>query len=719
MKKLYYISLLLLIFLHTGNLYSQSSWFWLNPYPQGNTLYEVKMFDANNGISFNYDNILLTSNSGENWSLNYTGFLSNNKFLSIVDRNKWYILLSSGEIIITTNGGFSWTSVSSVNMDYLTLFQFISENSGFTISRFNNNYSGGTKLSRTSNGGINWFISFSDTNFSLADMHFPSMSTGYAVGKKALDIDYHLKILKTINGGISWDSLQNNITLDGQKLFFVNDNTGFIAGSISGVGKIYKTTNGGLNYTLLNNNFGQNIFDIYFADTMHGYVQYYAYQYYTSDGGTTWLNLGSVGNSSNFIYSIYFNDIFTGYCVGTGGKIFKTTNSGMNWIMKSYGYYGFLDGVSFININTGLVVSDGGSLLRTSNGGLNWNTINLGQNLWGLSSVSKVGTNIFYVSEYWDGKLYKSTDTGITWDTLYTNGSSFIDLDFVNENTGFGICKYGEFLKTTNAGLNWHETLPFIPQDIFYKIDFVNENTGYVGGDNFYRTTNGGNSWDTITKPYGAYTTSIQFVNQNFGFAVCYRNQNLSYILKTSNAGLNWFAYSIANYRMWDIFMINENYGYSVGYDGKIIKTNDGWNHWYELKSCSYNSNYAVFFIDSLTGYVVGSDGAIIKTTNGGGGPIGIQPVSGIVPEKIFLHHNYPNPFNPITKIKFDIPKQSEVKIIVYDLLGREVSTLVNEQLKAGTYEVEWDGSFYSSGVYFYTIEADNFAETKKMVFIK
>jgi hypothetical protein len=110
----------------------------------------------------------------------------------------------------------------------------------------------------------------------------------------------------------------------------------------------------------------------------------------------------------------------------------------------------------------------------------------------------------------------------------------------------------------------------------------------------------------------------------------------------------------------------------------------------------------------------------------------GIKKIGEIIPLSFKLYQNYPNPFNPITIIKFDItsqprtPKQ-EVKLIIYDVLGREIETLVKQQLNAGTYEVEWDGSNYTSGVYFYRLTTEDpsassglrYSETKKMVIIK
>ncbi|NOS84891.1 MAG: T9SS type A sorting domain-containing protein [Ignavibacteria bacterium] len=103
----------------------------------------------------------------------------------------------------------------------------------------------------------------------------------------------------------------------------------------------------------------------------------------------------------------------------------------------------------------------------------------------------------------------------------------------------------------------------------------------------------------------------------------------------------------------------------------------------------------------------------------------GITYMNNEIPDIYDLSQNYPNPFNPQTKIKFELPSLSRskssipVKLIIYDLLGREVATLVNEELKPGTYEADWDASNYSSGVYFYKIISEGFVETKKMVLMK
>ncbi|MCC7159079.1 MAG: T9SS type A sorting domain-containing protein [Ignavibacteria bacterium] len=98
---------------------------------------------------------------------------------------------------------------------------------------------------------------------------------------------------------------------------------------------------------------------------------------------------------------------------------------------------------------------------------------------------------------------------------------------------------------------------------------------------------------------------------------------------------------------------------------------------------------------------------------------LGINTVNAAIPFDFSLSQNYPNPFNPQSKIRFQISKFSDTRLIVYDMLGKEIETLVNQELREGTYEVDFDGSKYSSGVYFYKLITRDFAETRKMILLK
>jgi hypothetical protein len=167
-----------------------------------------------------------------------------------------------------------------------------------------------------------------------------------------------------------------------------------------------------------------------------------------------------------------------------------------------------------------------------------------------------------------------------------------------------------------------------------------------------------------------------------------------------------------------------------------FITTNEG-NSWTEVSIPAGENNYqlrSIFFINEMTGWTVGDGGAILKTTNGGFTfTTGIESKNNTIPKSYALYQNYPNPFNPVTKIKFDITSgfpstegrpvgargNDRVVLKVYDILGKEISTLVNEKLQPGSYEVEFDGSNLPSGVYFYKLSAGNYVGTKRMILIK
>lgn len=94
-------------------------------------------------------------------------------------------------------------------------------------------------------------------------------------------------------------------------------------------------------------------------------------------------------------------------------------------------------------------------------------------------------------------------------------------------------------------------------------------------------------------------------------------------------------------------------------------------------------------------------------------------PLVNDVPRDYKLEQNYPNPFNPSTSIKFDVPKDAGVKLVIYDLIGNQQAVLVDKELRAGSYSVEWDASEFPSGVYLYKLIAPGYTATRKMILIK
>jgi flagellar hook assembly protein FlgD len=196
--------------------------------------------------------------------------------------------------------------------------------------------------------------------------------------------------------------------------------------------------------------------------------------------------------------------------------------------------------------------------------------------------------------------------------------------------------------------------------------------------------------------------------------------------IKTTNAGVNWFEQTIGttNIIFNSISFTNVDNGTIVGDGGIILNTTDGGNTWIQQNSITTYDFNKVCFTNPENGFVIGENGTIISTSQPGVVPVEQGNEVELTPKDFSLSQNYPNPFNPSTKIKFEIPGQARndnvvVTLIVYDILGREVATLVNEEKPAGEYEVEFDGNRLPSGIYFYQLKAGQFSETRKMILLR
>lgn len=397
--------------------------------------------------------------------------------------------------------------------------------------------------------------------------------------------------------------------------------------------------------------------------------------------------------------SVFFTDANTGFAAGdsggTHGLILKTTNGGSNWrkidSLGTFQYVG-LNSVHFIDANTGFVCgwqlgTSSDIVIRTTNAGANWTQIYYQYANYGYSSVRFINISTGMVvgtvcAPNCRCYVNRTTNGGINWNStvLGNINTNLNSLCFTDAMTGYA-CGTSTFAKTTNAGANW--TLHDMGIELLNSIYFLNNLTGWMCGKNdVYKTTNGGNNWNT------------SFVQNN----------------------------CISLYSVW---FVNEQTGWVCGCQGAIYGTTNGGTNWLLQSTGTTFALYSMSFASAQTGWAVGANGRILKTTNGG--ITYVHPISNEIPNNFSLSQNYPNPFNPVTRIRFQIPLLRGVdaeggrgvSLKVYDIQGKEVQTLLNQQLQPGTYGVEWDASNYPSGVYYYRLNADEYTETKKMVLVK
>ena len=394
------------------------------------------------------------------------------------------------------------------------------------------------------------------------------------------------------------------------------------------------------------------------------------------------------------------------------------------WFPVTLGASIELRDVYFINPDTGFVCGENGIVRMTQNGGSSWfNTQNLGIGSWTNSIFFTNSVTGFTVGSAYPGFpiIRKTVFGGIAWNAVfYATGiiNNLHSVHFPDPFTGYAVGSNGTILKTTNAGSNWFTQTSGLFDD-FSSVFFTSTMSGVIVGYNkILLTTNGGDNWTSQTVTYTL--KSVYFTSPTTGFASGTSGSS-GVLLKTENGGSSWITQTFGApvYELNSIYFTSSSVGYAVGGAGAIIKTVNGGINWSPQVSGVGSWLRSVYFVDASTGYVVGTAGTVLKTTNGGGTPVGIQTTSLGIPEGFALFQNYPNPFNPSTVISYQLAANSFVTLKIYDVLSKEVAVLVNEELKAGSYEIEWNASNCPSGIYFYKLQSGEFSETKKMILIK
>lgn len=560
---------------------------------------------------------------------------------------------------------------------------------------------------------LNWIQLSSGTFENLKDVYFIDVNTGWAVGNAG-------KALKTTNYGQVWTNCNFPTSSNNNCVFFINANTGFIGNSN---GNVYKSTNGGSTWTPYPTGVSSEVTTIFFTSELIGFLGNVSGNIRnTIDGGLTWSLLSQTPGRVN---KISFIDSFRGWVVDNNGYIFRTTNSGTSF-NYSRPTTNPINGIQFISSTIGYACSDSGKVLKSTNGGANWIVLNTGHVSIKLNKIATLHPEI----------------------AMAVGGNGYI-------------------LQTINGGNNWSVQIPttynlssiyFVPGTIY----------GYCVGDvgTMYRsfTIPGGggcvgNSTTQIGFPfYSSYMdsrTDILFVRNELALAT---GMNAGYIYSigfyfTSYADqpLNGFKIKMQNTSLTSLAQFTST-GWMIVYDGTYSVTGTGlkiinlqvpfyWSGNNLLVEICFNNNVSTYnstiYSTSNAGMTFHNhsnlptgDGCIDITT---GAAQTYRPnvcfytsiISGlgnsknIVPENYKLYQNHPNPFNPVTKIQYDIPKKSIVTLSIYDVLGKHIETLVNESREAGSYLIDYDASLLPSGIYYYKLAAGDFVQTKKMILVK
>lgn len=385
------------------------------------------------------------------------------------------------------------------------------------------------------------------------------------------------------------------------------------------------------------------------------------------------------------LLGLFFTDANNGTTVGGNGTILHTTNGGTTWAPQTSGVSVILSSVSFSSASTGAVVGGSGIILRT-------------------------------------------TDAGVTW-TPQTSGvtTTLQSVSFIDADTGIVVGDNSTILRTTDGGITWNLPDSGVSTHLLSLAHVGGQTWIAVGGDasgQIFRSTNNGRTWTgaLINAGHVAVLKAVSFADANRGIAVEYGK-----IYRTTNGGARWDSVwrLTAMDGLFAASFTDSNTATVAGLQGTMFRTVDGGNSWAYQSSGTFQHLYCMSFTDVNTGTVVGGTGTILHTTTGG--VVSVEDNPEELPVAFRLEQNYPNPFNPTTSVSFDIGHLSFVSLKIFDVLGREVTSLVNEELRPGTYTRKWNGGNMPSGVYFCRLfirqtsggQAGSFTQTRKMLLLR
>lgn len=706
----------------------------------------------------------------QTWSAQTSGVTTSLNTVSAVDANVGWIGGNGGVVLRTTNGGTNWTNVTGSPIGTNDVYAICGIDANTCLVSTS---PAATYVFRTSNGGATWTQVFTQTGGFIDDIKFKDANNGFMYGDP---VSSRWSLWKTTNGGVTWDSAgcylpqvsseagwNNAMWLVGNNIWFGTNSTkvykstnfgatgSWISGATTGSANSYsvafngdigftgqtvalKSTNGGTSYATFtlpgsgtcysfNTVQGSNRFwynrgaSIYFSSdngatfasqftgtgtyqamsivqsgstirgwsvTAAGLIAMYNETLVVVPSGT-WTEQTSGLTSTLYSVSAVNDDV--AWVCGAAGKVLRTTNKGVNWVNVSgnlpsgYAMYNIFGWDANLAIVTG-VSGTTTAIYQTSNGGTNWTTANSHAGFGDFLYMTSP-TNAYFIGDpisgNWD--LLSSTNAGLNWSTwatvptTNTSGSYNNAAWFQGTQVWFSSVGLSQLVYTSNMGANW--TTQSLSLANITAVCFTSPTRGLAGGSSaspgLLSTTNGGVNWTAITSPY---TTSS--------------------ISGMVGAGTTWWI--------------------SQQGTGISISTNDGAN-WTTAYTATAGSFYHMTKSRSgATIWGVRSNGGISRY----GQPIsGIHTITNEVPASYSLSQNYPNPFNPVTNINFSLPKSGLVTLKVYDAIGKEVATLVNDNRTAGVYNVDFNASSLSSGVYFYKLTAGDFTSVKKMMLIK
>lgn len=645
--------------------------------------------------------IFKSTNNGDSWTSINNGLSGLSLRITDIDiDNGWLYAATESGIYKSSNGGENWTATHIPNYVY----SILAANNYVYAGRYED-------ILVSSDFGNTWHSTIGYGGAYSLSKHNDLLFKGS-----------YEKIHYSTDNGQTWIQLSNGIPQNVNITSLHTDGQSIIAGATG----LYKSDNFGNSfYPTLNGvgiatitNWGENndytfisdIFSIYRSngnewESLTNVINYSGFTdihtinekvflgtqntsiQYSSDNGLNWNTYTaprprSIGLLQNKLFMF-------GYFVGSGDyAMYRSDDYASNWnLVTSYNSLPVLEFYSTVNK---IFAAGYAGVFVSSDYGATWDTKNNG--FLSNKSIDRItgSGNFIYTNDYINRKIYRSSNLGDNWEEIFTYQNSIGSIAANNNFVAVGTFNGGIHI-SSDYGSTWsliNEGLPKKSDGKFFNISslFFKDGHLYSGYTNF-------GIWkyplNALPVELASFTAEVNGNRILLKWSTSTETNNKGFEIERQLNDAEWKT--IGFVKGTGTSTETREYFYS---DNAYVKAI---NLKYRLKQIDFNGNYEY------------SDEINVELKND---------------FKFSLAQNYPNPFNPVTKIKYSIGTASQtgnvpVSIKVFDILGNEIATLVNEQKEPGFYEIQWDASELSSGIYFYTLKAGNFTSTKKLILMK
>ena len=671
-----------------------------------------------------------STDSGETWTsiqITTTGYRTE-LCVTPADPNIIYLLAanSGGGLLGVYKSTNSGASFSRVDAGSKSMLYYYSDGSGSNIGQgsydltiassptdANTVFIGGINTWKSADGGVNWVVnnmwtSYSGYNFSGApEVHADKHALSFQNGTTLFEGNDG-GIYKTTNGGSSWIDLTNGmVTSQIYRIGVAQLDANTVLTGLQDNGS--KKYSGGSSTWV----------DVYGGDGMECIVDYsnsnYMYVTYVqgeihrnTDGFSTYATTTISANipggqpvgawvTPYIIDPTNSTILYTGY-----DKIWKTSDRGNTWTSASQVLSSSqkIRSLAIAPSNTSIIyAADLSHLWKTTDGGAtNWSAITLPSTATSVTyiTVKNNDPNTLWITYggYNDGsKIYQSTDGGGSWTNISTGLPNLPVMSVVyykaatDRNVLFVGTDVGIYVK--DGANNWASYSTGLPNVVVTELEIY-----YGGGTNKLRAgTFGRGLWETnieaaLPVELSSFTALFNNHSVNLKWTTKTEVNNFGFQIERTNLTTRDLSFNKIGFIQGHGFSNSQN-DYSFT-DNSVVAGN---KYSYRLKQIDNTGSAAYSNI--------------------------IEVQTGNIPDKFILNQNYPNPFNPSTTIKYQIPRPGLVTLKVYDILGKEIINLVNENKIAGFYEVNFDASKLPSGIYIYQLKVNDFVSNKKMILLK